>query len=61
MEDYTCENCKEVWSYFPKDYERKRKDFICPHCAMPLSQMISNMYKEEGIIETIKQIIKRYL
>jgi DNA-directed RNA polymerase subunit RPC12/RpoP len=61
-DEYKCKNCGETWGFCPEDYENE-EDYptICPFCSMPLWQMIRDIYKEEGILEVIKQIKRRYL
>lgn len=62
METYTCKNCKEDWNFYPEDYEdlKNYEDIECPFCSMPVTQMIHDIYKEEGVWLVIKQLWKRY-
>lgn len=61
VDTYLCDNCGDSWSYFPEDYGEDGHHDICPFCTMPLSQMIKDIYREEGVWAVIKQIYKRYL
>lgn len=55
---YKCKKCGEDCGFFPKDYDYKKELYptICPLCAMPISQMIIDVFQEEGIIEVFKRI-----
>ena len=59
---YLCENCGEEWGFCPEDYE-KEEDYPkrCPFCTMPVSQMISDVFKEEGFFGVIRMLYLRYL
>ena len=59
---YKCENCKEEWGFFPKDFKYNKKYYPtrCVLCSMPLSQMIRENYWMGGIGEVIYWIYKRY-
>jgi protein-disulfide isomerase len=60
-DEYQCKKCKEIWGFIPDDYHDKDEyPIICPLCYMPLSQMIKDVYKQEGILEVFKQFYKRY-
>ena len=61
MEDkYLCKKCGDEWFFFPDDYENPW-DYpeVCPLCTMPLSQMIRDVYEEDGVIEVIKRLFLR--
>jgi len=59
--EYRCEQCDEVWSFVPEDYESIEDwPIYCPLCLMPLWDMIKDIYKEEGALAVIKQIYLRY-
>ena len=62
---YICKNCKEEWEFCPEDYEVELDDSwylnrICPLCEMPITQMIKDVYKVEGIWGVFIQLYKRY-
>lgn len=59
--EYRCEQCDELWEFFPEDYDSPEDWPIkCPLCTMPLSQMVRDVYKEEGIIAIFKRVYLRY-
>jgi formate dehydrogenase maturation protein FdhE len=53
--EYKCKRCKDIWEFTPEDYDHK-SDYpkVCPLCSMPITQMISDVYKQEGIREVIR-------
>lgn len=58
--EYTCSKCKEVWNFYPEDYEDiSDHQTKCPLCSMPIGQMLKDVYRGEGIIPAIKQLFKR--
>ena len=62
-DNYVCERCGGVWGFFPEDYDFNEEDYPtdCSFCNMPLWEMVRDIYKEEGVLAVIKQIIKKYL
>jgi hypothetical protein len=61
-DEYRCDNCGEVWNFFPEDYE-SHDDYptVCPMCIMPVWQMIKDTFEEGGFSEVIYWLKKRYL
>jgi hypothetical protein len=59
---YRCDNCDEVWDFFPEDYA-SLEDWpsICPLCMMPISQLIADSYREGGLIEILRNLKLRFL
>ena len=57
QDEYKCEKCNDIWGFIPEDYENK-EDYptIYPLCYMPITEMIKDVYSEEGLIEVIKRI-----
>lgn len=57
---YLCRICGEKWNFVPEDYEDS-KDYPdqCPLCTMPITEMISDVFHEEGIIGVIVMLYKR--
>ena len=53
-----CKQCKDIW--FVAHKISKKEKYICPHCSMPLIQMIRDVYEVEGIRGVCEQIYKRY-
>jgi DNA-directed RNA polymerase subunit RPC12/RpoP len=58
-EEYTCIKCGEEWGFIPEDYDYAVENYpvICPHCEMPIHQMIREVLKEEGL-KGIPYIVK---
>jgi len=63
MDKYNCKNCSSEWSFFPEDYDYVEEDYpdICPLCSMPIRDMIKDVYREEGLLETIKMVYIRLI
>ena len=60
QDEYECTKCKEIWNWCPEDYENPwNKPVACPHCSMPVTQMIHDVYEQEGIREVIKKLYIR--
>lgn len=59
--NYKCYNCKLDWStyldYF--DNDGVIEIGLCPLCSMPLSDMIKDVYEEEGLKGIVVQLFKR--
>lgn len=57
---FNCLRCGDEWEFCEEDYESQLDyPLICPLCKMPLTQMIKDVYTEEGTIETIKRFYLR--
>lgn len=58
--EYECKKCGEEWYFFPQDYEYEEEyPEFCPLCEMPITQMIKDVYEQEGIWEVIRRIFIR--
>lgn len=59
--EYQCQNCKEKWEFFPEDYHYKKSSYPtkCPHCEMPIVQMIKDVYLDGGLSEVVWWLRKR--
>jgi len=56
-DEYKCKNCKEIWGFFPEDYEDNSEfPTLCPLCTIPITQMIKDVFKEEGILEVFRML-----
>ncbi len=54
---YACSICQGQWQFAPEDYD-DIADFpeVCPLCEMPITQMIHDVYKEEGVLEVLRML-----
>ena len=61
IDEYKCIKCKEIWRFVPEDYDFQELAYptICPLCNMPITQMIKEVYEEEGIKEVFRRIFIR--
>ena|SRR3990167_176372 len=61
-DEYRCENCKEVWGFFPEDYDSENGTYPtrCPLCSMPITQMVKDTFKEGGIREVLERVWLRF-
>lgn len=61
MEEYICKCCGNEWGFIPEDYEFIEEDYpkVCPLCEMPITQMVEEVFKEEGIKEVVRYLIAR--
>lgn len=58
--EYKCKKCKEIWEFCPEDFDNnKHPTGVCPLCNMPITQMIVDVYKVDGIAEVIRRIFIR--
>ena len=50
-DNYNCKRCGEEWGFIPEDYDFVEENYpdTCPLCSMPITQMIHDIWKEEGI------------
>lgn len=54
---YNCKYCKVEWIFFHDDYgSREYYPDICPLCSMPITQMIHDVYVEEGLLAVLKML-----
>lgn len=63
MDDtYSCSKCNWEWGFYPEDFDFIEEDYptMCPLCSMPITQMLKEVYREEGIIAAIKRLFKIY-
>ena len=59
---YLCDCCGEEWGFIEEDYPNKEHyPTTCPLCSMPVSQMIHDVFLEEGFFAVIRQLFLRYL
>lgn len=56
---YTCYCCRTVWNYVPEDYNSEYIPEYCPLCSMPITQMIHDVFIEEGLLEVFRMIFLR--
>lgn len=62
MDDYQCENCGETWNFFSEDYDTPYQyPTTCPLCNMPVSQMIREVFEEEGVCGVLRMLYLRFL
>ncbi len=54
---YNCNRCQVEWAFIPEDYGSVA-DYpeTCPLCSMPITQMIGDVYREEGLLEVLKML-----
>ncbi len=59
--EYVCEDCASLVYFCPEDYEFKEEYYptVCPLCDMPITQMIKDVYKSEGLKETLRLVLLR--
>mgnify|MGYP001617365325 CR=1 FL=1 len=57
-DEYLCSRCLEKWQFCPEDYDYDKSTYptTCPLCNMPISQMIKDVFKQEGLMEVIKML-----
>lgn len=62
-DEYKCEKCEQVWGFFEEDYDFIEKDYptVCPLCSIPITQMIKEVYRVEGLRETLRMIFIRII
>ena len=53
---YKCLKCNDKWEFCEEDFNEGNYPIICPLCRMPITQMIKEVYKEEGILEVFKRL-----
>jgi hypothetical protein len=60
-DEYLCVSCGEEWGFVPADYSFEELAYpkICPFCEMPKWQLFQEVYKEEGFMSAIKNVLKR--
>lgn len=58
IDAYQCDVCGESWAFIPEDYEpNKLYPCVCPHCSMPVSQMVYDILKEEGFNQRLFKLL----
>ena len=57
-DEYKCKRCNEIWGFCPEDYEYKSEHYpvTCPFCNMPITQLIHDVYLNDGMVETLKRL-----
>jgi hypothetical protein len=55
---YNCEQCNEEWEEV-SSYEDDPVSTRCPLCSMPITQMIHDVFIEEGLLAVFKQLYLR--
>ena len=58
MEEILCNQCGEVWSVEIEFHDPDT--YRCPFCCMPIRQLLYEVYRDEGAIEAIKQLLRRF-
>lgn len=58
---YRCQYCWDEWKFIPEDfdYEVKYYPTTCPFCEMTKIQLFKDVYKMEGFISAIIEVVKR--
>jgi len=54
--EYICSQCKDEWY---AEIEKTGLGSKCPHCSMPITQMVHDVFLEEGVVAVLKQLYKR--
>ena len=62
-DEYECQNCGEIWELIPEDYNWDETSYPdeCPLCTMPVTQMIRDVFREEGLVAVIRQFYLRFI
>ena len=57
---YTCRVCREEWGFIPEDYlSAGAYPRECPLCTMPITEMIGEVFRTEGILHVPAMVLKR--
>lgn len=59
MSIYICRICTHEWEYAEEDYNGTHEG-VCPLCSSSVSWAFKEVFRNEGFVEAVKYIIRRY-